>query len=111
MVRCQKYLEIIHKDKLVQNAEKQGKILLKGLEDIQEDHPEIISNARGRGLMCAIDLPTPDIRDELRNAIQKNGLVVLGCGTATIRFRPPLLINTDEVNQMISIFKKTVQEF
>jgi len=111
MVRCQKYLEVIQKDKLVNNAEKQGNQLLKGLEEIQDAHPEIISNARGKGLMCAFDLPTPKIRDKLRIALYKHGLVVLGCGATTIRFRPPLIINKDEVNQMISIVKDTAKEF
>jgi len=111
MVRCQKYLELIEKENLIKNAEKQGDRLLKGLEEIQQDHPEIISNARGKGLMCAFDLPTPQLRDKLRIALYKHGLVVLGCGAKTIRFRPPLIIPSEEIDKMISIIKETTKKF
>lgn len=110
MVRCQKYLEVMEKENLVKNAEIQGTRLLNGLTEIQDDYPELISNARGKGLMCAFDLPSPEIRDNLRNLLYKNGLCVLGCGATTIRFRPPLIITEDEVNQMISIVKDTLKQ-
>ena len=64
MVRCQKYLEIIEEENLIKNAENQGKRLLQGLEEIEKKYPQKISNARGRGLMCAFDLPTPEKRDD-----------------------------------------------
>jgi L-lysine 6-transaminase len=107
MVRCQKYLEIIKEENLVKNSEIQGNLLLKGLQEIQENHPDLISNARGLGLMCAFDLETSTIRDDFRGRLYRNGLVVLGCGEKTIRFRPPLIVSSDEINEMIGIIEKT----
>jgi len=105
MVRCQKYLEIIDEEKLIKNAEVEGKHLLNGLENIAEKYP-IISNARGRGLMCAFDLPTPEKRDEIRNKLYTNDLIVLGCGATTIRFRPPLNISSEEIDEALTIVDK-----
>jgi L-lysine 6-transaminase len=110
MIRCQKYLEVIHKDNLVKNAEIQGKELLKGLKEIQERYPHDIFNTRGLGLMCAFDLHNSNIRDTVRKKIHKNGLVILGCSEKTIRFRPPLIISSDEINEMISIIEKSIRE-
>jgi len=110
MVRCQKYLEIIEKKNLVKNAEKRGKDLLNGLLEIQENHPKLVYNTRGRGLMCAFDLETPILRDKIRKKLYTNGLVVLGCGEKTIRFRPPLIISSDEINKMLGIIEKTAKE-
>ena len=110
MVRCQKYLEVIKEENLVKNAEVQGKRLKKGLEDIQQKYPDIMSNARGLGLMCAFDLPTPEKRDELKNKLYKNGLIVIGCGAKTIRFRPPLIISEEEVDEALSIVDKTISK-
>jgi L-lysine 6-transaminase len=110
MVRCQKYLEIINENNLVQNAKKQGSALLKGLLEIQDKHPDLVLNARGRGLMFAFDLNTPEIRDQIKNKMYKNGLIVLGCGEKTIRFRPPLIVTSDEINDMINIIEKTAKE-
>jgi len=111
MVRAQKYFEVIHDEKLLRNAAVQGKRLRQGLTDLQEKYPQIISNARGRGLMCAFDLETPAKRDEMKLKLYQNGLVVLGCGANTIRFRPPLVIKETEVDQMIEIIDKTGKDF
>ena len=111
MVRAQKYFEVIEEERLVQNAEVQGKRLLDGLESLEQKYPQLLSNARGRGLMCAFDLPTPEKRDEMKNRLYKNGLVVLGCGASTIRFRPPLIISEKEIDDTLDIINKTAQSF
>jgi L-lysine 6-transaminase len=110
MFRCQKYLEIINEQNLIKNAEKKGKILLTGLKEISKIFPNKITNVRGRGLMCAFDCETPKNRDKLRKKIYENGLVLLGCGATTIRFRPPLIISSDEINLMLSIINKSLKE-
>jgi L-lysine 6-transaminase len=109
MVRCQKYLEIIEEENLIKNAEVQGKHLLEGLVKLSQKYPEKISNARGLGLMCAFDLLTPEKRDDLKKKLYENGLIVLGCGATTIRFRPPLIITSDEVDEVIKIIDKTLK--
>ena len=103
MVRCQKYLEVIKEEKLVENAAKQGKRLLHGLEEISRSYPEKISNARGRGLMCAFDLPTPQKRDEMKKRLYENNLLILSCGATSIRFRPPLIITAEEIDEALEI--------
>lgn len=110
MVRCQKYLEIIHEENLIKNAEIQGKLLLKGLEEIAQKCPEKISNARGRGLMCAFDLPSPELRDEMKNSLYANDLIVLGCGAKTIRFRPPLTVSSEEIKEALTILEKVAKK-
>jgi len=111
MVRCQKYLEIIEEEHLVKNAETQGKRLLQGLEAIEKKYPQKILNARGRGLMCAFDLPTPKERDELQSKLYANDLLVLTCGATTIRFRPPLTISSEEIDEALGIIDKTMKVF
>ena len=109
MVRCQKYLEVIDEENLVRNAEVQGRRLLKGLEEIAQEYPTVISNARGRGLMCAFDLPTTEQRDQLRKKLYENDMIILGCGERTIRFRPPLIITAEEIDTAINILETTVK--
>jgi len=109
MVRCQKYLEVIDEEKLIKNAEVQGKRLLGGLEEIAQKYPDKISNARGRGLMCAFDLSTPEKRDEMKEKLYANDLIVLGCGAITIRFRPPLIITPEEIDETLAIVDKVAK--
>ena len=111
MVRCQKYLEVIKEKDLIHNAAVQGKRLREGLEDIAQKYPGIIGNARGQGLMCAFDLPTPEQRDQLHKQLFANDLIVLTCGATTIRFRPPLVISEEEIDKALDIVDHTVKNF
>jgi L-lysine 6-transaminase len=106
MVRFSRYLEIIEEEKLVENARTVGSYLLKELEKVQGDHAGQVSNARGRGLMCAFDLPDTDARNKFRSLAFDNGMLVLGCGTRSIRFRPNLAASKDDVEQGIQIVRK-----
>ena len=111
MVRCQKYLEVIDEEKLVKNAEIQGKRLLDGITDLMNKYPSKITNARGLGLMCAFDCKAPEKRDELVRKLYDNGMIILGCGATTIRFRPPLIFSSNEVDEAVSIIDKTLKDF
>ncbi len=110
MVRVAKYLEIMDEEKLVDNAAKMGQVLLQNLEEFQKAHPKLISNARGRGLMCAFDLPNGDLRNKFRSKLYDNGLEILGCGEKTISFRPPLNITEENISEAMKILKKTAKE-
>jgi L-lysine 6-transaminase len=109
MFRSQTYLELIQKNHLIENAAKQGKYLLKGLEELQENYPRVVSNARGRGLMCAFDLPTTEQRDAMKKRLYENNMIILGCGASTIRFRPPLVITASEIDEALEKVERIVK--
>lgn len=109
MVRFQRYLEIIEEENLVDNAATTGAHLLNSLSEMQQEIP-FIKGARGKGLMCAFDLPNTHARNEVVNACYDNGLMILPCGTNTIRFRPPLNITPDQIDEGVAIVRKSLHE-
>jgi len=108
MVRSQKYLEIITEDRLVENAARVGEHLQKRLKDLQAEFPKIVSNARGRGLYCAFDLPDAETRNRARAEAYKLGLIILGSGSQSLRFRPPLVITNEQIDKGVEILRKVV---
>ena len=108
MVRFTIYLEIIEKENLVQNANDMGNHLSKCLNDLQANHPNIVSNVRNKGLFGAFDLNDGEQRDSLVGAILNEGAMMLGCGTKSIRFRPHLNITEQEMNDGFSMIDKAV---
>jgi len=110
MVRFTKVLEIIEEENLVRNARVVGEHLLKGLRNLEQEFSHLVSNSRGLGLMCAMDLPTPEKRDEMRKRCYNHGLVLLGCGERTIRFRPALNIKQEEIDEGIDILRRALKE-
>jgi L-lysine 6-transaminase len=90
MVRSTRLLEIIERDGLIEQAAKTGAWLLGELRALGERHPGLVSNVRGRGLMCALDLPDRDIRDTLLRLLHEQRVIMLPCGEHSVRFRPAL---------------------
>jgi len=109
MVRCQRYLEIIAAESLVENAASVGAHLLRGLEALQAARPDVFRNARGRGLMCAIDLPDGEIRGATAGRAFELGMVILGCGEQSLRFRPPLDVTAAEVDEALEILGRAAE--
>lgn len=109
MVRCERYLQIIEEDQLVSNAAEVGAYFLSGLEQFSETHPALFSNARGKGLLCSIDLATTEQRDIFFRECFLNGLLVLKAGLKTIRLRPSLTFSKPEVDEVLSIFSRAVE--
>jgi L-lysine 6-transaminase len=107
MVRATKIMEIIAKDKLVQNSAKQGAYILKQLEKLAKKRK--ITNIRGRGLQCAFDLPTAKERDELIKKALENNLLLIGAGETSIRMRPSLIIKKYHIDEAMGIIDQTMK--
>lgn len=108
MVRFTKYLEVIEEENLIQNAEIVGKYLLEKLIELGMEFPNKLKNIRGRGLMCAMDFNSPEERDLFKTKCYENGIVILGSGEQSIRFRPALNLTKEEVNEGIEIMKNVL---
>lgn len=105
MVRFGRILNVIEEESLVDNAAKVGNYLQTRLEALADQY-EYFSNPRGKGLFCAIDLPNGHSRDAVIKECVNNGLMILACGPNTVRFRPPLTISKDQIDEGLDILEK-----
>ncbi len=110
ILRFQLILEVIEKENLVENARVVGEYLVEGLQKLSEKYPELISNPRGRGLMCAFDLPTPEQRDLLREVLYADDLIILSCGDRSIRFRPHLNVTKEEIQMALDKIENNISK-
>jgi L-lysine 6-transaminase len=102
MVRATRILEAIESEQLLSNAVQRGLELQSGLAALAERFPALVRNVRGRGLLCALDLPTTEQRNALIKAALAERLLVLPCGTQTVRFRPFLNVQSDHVQELVT---------
>ncbi len=109
MVRGLKYLEIIHEDRLVENAAKMGARLLAGLEELRGRYPDLVTNVRGRGLFTAFTLPSAELRNKLRQACWDLGLATLTSGATSIRFRPGLDVCVPEIDRGLETLDRALK--
>ena len=109
MVRFQRYLEIISEERLVENARGTGDYLQAQLESVQQEFPQLIVNVRGRGLMCAFDLPDGETRDRFRQEAFAKRMLILGCGLSSIRFRPSLTVSREDIDKGMDITRECLR--
>ena len=110
MVRCQRYLEIMEEERLVENAATVGAHLKRGLDALSAERPDALSNPRGRGLMCAIDLVDGATRDAVAARAYELGMMILPCGEKGLRFRPPLDVTAAEVDEAVDVLRRAVAQ-
>ena len=109
MVRSRYIMEVIRDEKLVENAANRGIYLSSRLEQIQLQFPKLVSNTRGLGLMCSFDLPDKEKRNLFRKLSYKEKILILGCGEKSIRFRPPLNITNDQLEEGLQVIEKVLK--
>jgi L-lysine 6-transaminase len=108
MVRSRRILEVIERDSLIERAATLGEHLIAGLHALADKHATV-SGVRGRGLMCAFTLPTAELRDAVIVALREQELVlVLGCGTSSLRFRPALTVSVDQLDRGLAAIDRTL---
>ncbi|MBC1241147.1 acetyl ornithine aminotransferase family protein [Nostoc sp. 2RC] len=93
---------------LMSHATEMGEFLQAGLMELHKKFPRV-SIPRGKGLMVAVDLldEAGNLDGKLRDRIIQEsflrGLLLLGCGKAAIRFCPPLVIDSDQIQIALQI--------
>ncbi len=99
MVRCQRIIEIVEEDGLLENATRVGARLLEGFQTLAQTFQGKVSGARGRGLFVAFDLPDPDTRNRTLKALNESDVLGLASGERSIRMRPPLVLSAAEADE------------
>jgi len=100
---------------LVRNSAVVGDYLKAELEKLKKKH-DCIGDVRGMGLMLGVEFvtdkvsnkPAPELRDKVEVACFERGLVILGAGTNTIRWSPPLILTKENVDVAIEIFDQAI---
>ena len=109
MVRARRILEIIERDDLIHQAADNGAYLLDRLSTLAEAHA-VVSEVRGRGLMCALTLPSGALRDEVvRRLREDEHVLMLPSGTTSLRVRPALTITRAEIDRGVAALDRVLR--
>jgi 4-aminobutyrate aminotransferase len=108
-------IQVMREEGLVANAQARGEQLMSGLRHLQEDYPQI-GDVRGLGLMVGVEFTDPNGKPDketakaLQKACLEERLLLLTCGTwdNTIRFIPPLVATTEQINDGLARFERAL---
>ena len=91
------------------NAARVGDLLKAALADRLRGSPAV-TEVRGVGLMIGVELATPELAHAIADLCFRRGLLVLECGSKTIRFSPPLIIDDAQARTIAELFAAVCKE-
>jgi 4-aminobutyrate aminotransferase len=102
---------------LAENAASVGRYFMDRLGELQGEFP-CIGEVRGKGLMIGMELveadpertPARKLCDDVVTRAYYNGLILLTCGTSTVRFMPPLSVTEAEVDEAVVLLRQALNE-
>lgn len=100
-------LETVENDNLTQNAIDRGEELMAGLRHLAKQH-DVLVEVRGRGLMVGVECRGTAANDIIALA-RENGLLVNLAGANTVRFVPPLIVSSDDVQHALQRFENALK--
>jgi len=109
-------LDVIEESGL-QNATELGEYTLDALAEIQARHPSL-GEVRGKGLMIGMEFvtdratrkPARKLRDRVVDKAFTHGLLLLGCGSSTVRLAPPLNLPREHLDEGLMILEASLTE-
>ena len=93
-------------EEILEHCRKMGDYFLLQLKKLQQKH-KIIKEVRGKGLMLAAQLNIES--DDIVNECLQRGLLIISAGSKTLRFVPPLIITTQDVDQAIKVLDEVME--
>jgi len=99
-------MKTILNEGILDHCSKVGEYFLSELKKLQKKN-KIIQEVRGKGLMLAAKLDVE--ASDIVNACMKKGLLINSTGGKTLRFVPPLIITTQDVDQAIQVLDEVME--
>lgn len=97
-------LEVLVKEKLIQNSDKMGKYFMKKLRSMKSPH---VKDIRGKGLWIGIELTTP--ARPFCEKLKVEGVLCKETHDLTMRIAPPLVITKKEIDWAFERIKKVLE--
>ena len=93
-------LDVILGDGFLDNVLRQSINLKQKLERLKDQHPTIIEDVRGSGLMMGIKCKVANTA--LQKAALDEKLLIIGAGDNVVRLLPPLIVNDADVTEAVN---------
>ena len=106
-------LAIILEDGFLDGVKEKGEYLQAGLEDLAARFPALANGARGMGLIRGLVLTEKGIKNgtDMVNRLFAKGILINFAGNAVLRFLPPLIITTEEIDRLLTALGDVLAEY
>lgn len=97
-------IRVTLRDRLWEQAAQKGEYLIRKLEELAGQYPQIYEKITGKGLLIGMHFKTPEVGYKVAAELFKRGVLVAGTLTSakTIRVEPPLIISMEQLNMVLN---------
>ncbi len=86
---------------ILDQCRRMGEYLVKGLNDLKKEHPGVITDVRGIGLLVGMELTRECIT--IVKACMDRGVIINCTAGNVLRFTPPLIVQEKDIDHMLDI--------
>ena len=97
-------------NKIWENVENVSKFTFKKLNELKKEHPDIIKDVRGRGLLIALELLDENTASSLNSKCLDKGFILNVTHGNIVRIFPALNITEEEMEEGLKIFEEVLNE-
>ena len=98
----------ISKPEFLEQVERVSNFLKQQFESLKDEFPDVVTELRGKGLLCGMQLKKPAI--EVRKLMLDHKLLGGSAGDNVLRLAPPLIITEEHVREAVGILRKCFKE-
>lgn len=95
----------------LKHVEVTGNYLKDQLKELQKEFPQLVTDVRGLGLICGMQLSSEITAGDFVNRAIDEGLLLVSAAKNTLRFVPALNITETEIDEAVSILRKILQGY
>ncbi|MBM6841415.1 aspartate aminotransferase family protein [[Clostridium] spiroforme] len=104
---CRTVFKILHDTKMLDHVQTISEYVIEKLDELKDKY-DCIKERRGLGLMIGLEFDRP-VKDIVQKCLD-HGLIVVTAGANVVRMLPPFIIEEKDVDAMITILEKAIQE-
>ena len=103
-------INVLLEQNLPAQAEQKGDMLLDGFRQLGREYPDLVQEARGKGMLMAIEFVDNEIGYSFASEMFRQRVLVAGTlnNAKTIRIEPPLTLTIEQCEQVLKAARKAL---
>ncbi|MFP2009670.1 aminotransferase class III-fold pyridoxal phosphate-dependent enzyme, partial [Escherichia coli] len=103
-------INVLLEQNLPAQAEQKGDMLLDGFRQLAREYPDLVQEARGKGMLMAIEFVDNEIGYNFASEMFRQRVLVAGTlnNAKTIRIEPPLTLTIEQCELVIKAARKAL---
>ncbi|QQE10573.1 aminotransferase class III-fold pyridoxal phosphate-dependent enzyme [Planctomycetota bacterium] len=112
MVRVSQEMKIIQREGYVEQIPEKEKHFVAVMNDLCDKYSDIIYNMRGMGVYQGVSFHEAANKGKfVGKMLKEQETILIGAGTDTIRFRPPIDVTTEDMDKLYDKFDQALATF